>query len=61
MRALPGDPELLGDMSNGSSVAADTLDEQAATSKVQTGVSVRQEDLRAGEDETSPPHPEVFA
>jgi hypothetical protein len=59
--ALTGHPELLGHVRDRTAIAANTLDKQATTTKVQTGISVRHEDLRLGEDETSPPHPEVFA
>jgi uncharacterized protein (DUF1697 family) len=43
-----------------TTVQNDTAHQQAATVEGQAGVSVRHEDLQAGEDETSPLRPEVL-
>jgi hypothetical protein len=47
---LPGDPQLLGDVSDRAAIAKDTFDEQTTPVGVQTSISVGHEDLLVGRD-----------
>jgi hypothetical protein len=46
MRALPGDPQLLGNVGDGPAIDSYPINEQAAAVQRETGVTVTHEDLR---------------
>lgn len=48
MRALPGDPQLLGNVGNGPTTDSYPIDEHAAAVQRETGVTVTHKDLRTG-------------
>jgi hypothetical protein len=59
--ALPGDPQLLGDVGDRSAVIEDPLYEQPTTIEVQTSISVGHEDLLGWQRrQTSPLSREVL-
>jgi hypothetical protein len=60
MGALTRDPEFLGDVGNGTTMADHPLNEQTPTMQIQTSISVGHEGLLASEDGTSPLSREVL-
>ena len=50
MRALAGDTELFGDVSDRPTLIDHARNEQTTTMQIQTGISVGHEDLLVGED-----------